>query len=125
MTGSYSISYDKKYMIATISKVYQSKSNYRKQLGISYMYGKVSDINSLARDYENKQKNNLDRQTEFLKVLACFGIVLLPIILAVAVVLCSTYYTSNEEAAFLRSKTKGKKANSYIGFLYSWSDYSF
>lgn len=43
-----------------------------------------------AQDYENTQKNNLERQ-----------------------------------AAFLRSKIKVKHSNSYIGFLYSQSDYDF
>lgn len=125
MAGSYSISFEKNYMIATISKVYQSKSNYKKQLGISYMYGKVGDIEKLAQDYEDVQKNNLDRQVAFLKILACFGIILLPVILIFAVIICGTDYTSNEEAAFLRSKIKGKDKNSYIGFLYSRKDYSF
>ena len=125
MSGSYSISFERKYMIVTLSKVYQSKFNYKKQLGISYMYGKVSDIEKLAQDYENTQKNNLERQTAFLKVLACFGFVLLPIILVLAAIICATDYSSNEEAAFLRSKIKGKHSNSYIGFLYSQSDYDF
>lgn len=53
------------------------------------------------------------------------GFVLLPIILALAAIICATDYSSNEEAAFLRSKIKGKHGNSYIGFLYSQSDYDF
>ena len=53
------------------------------------------------------------------------GFVLLPIILALAAIICATDYSSNEEAAFLRSKIKGKHSNSYIGFLYSQSDYDF
>lgn len=53
------------------------------------------------------------------------GFVLLPIILALAAIICATDCSSNEEAAFLRSKIKGKHSNSYIGFLYSQSDYDF
>ena len=123
--SSYSISYERKYKIAIISNVYISKSNKNLQLGISYVYGKVSDIKDIAQSYENRQRNNLDRQTEFLKVLAGFGFALLPLILFIATLILSIDYSSNNQAAFLKSKIKGKSGNSYIGFVYSCNEYNF
>ena len=79
MDGSYSASFEKKYKIITVSRTYKSNSNYRQQLGIVYRYGLVKDIRSLAMDYQNAQKNNLDRRVEFIKLLGAISVFLFPL----------------------------------------------
>ena len=85
----------------------------------------VSDHTVADVDAGRNIKGIVDSNNKYSYTYDEIGFVLLPIILALAAIICATDYSSNEEAAFLRSKIKGKHSNSYIGFLYSQSDYDF
>lgn len=41
-------------------------------MGITYIYGKVSDLCNMAYDMQTLQSNNLERQTDFIRILGSF-----------------------------------------------------
>lgn len=95
-------------------------------MGITYIYGKVSDLCNMAYDMQDLQSNNLDRQTDFIRILGSFitlainivNLILISFVLAIVTIICSVFYSSNNTAKIILDNCVDLNSNSYHGWLW-------
>lgn len=119
------VSYEKKYEVLYLSYTYKYNKNNKSNLGITFIYGKVSSLKKMADDMESQQTKNLGRQTTFISVLSSLfpgltidGLILAEVILAIAFTLIAYYSTANNTAKAIKDNVKNKNNSSYHGWVW-------